>query len=166
MDLCGYIFQLRRLILGGTERTPGMTKVLFCHGLESGPHGSKYRALVAAGYDVIAPDCRGMMDLAQRVAIVAPILVAEKPLVVGSSFGGIVAILAALETRVKLPGMVLCAPALERANVPLETLVVPNPVTIIHGRNDTVIPIELVEVEDDHFLANCDEEILEALRTL
>jgi pimeloyl-ACP methyl ester carboxylesterase len=155
-----------------------MKTVLFCHGLESGPHGSKYRALVAAGYNVIAPDCRGMMDLAERVAIVAPILEAERPLVVGSSFGGIVAILAALQTGVKLPGMVLCAPALERAKVPLDTLVVPNPVTIIHGRHDDVIPIEvsrefarhqgcrLVEVEDDHFLANCDTEILEALRTL
>lgn len=150
-------------------------KVLFCHGLESGPHGSKYRALVAAGYEVLAPDCRGM-GLEERVALVAPILLAEKPLVVGSSFGGIVAILAALRTGVILPGLVLCAPALGRAEVPIKTLVVPFPVTIIHGLHDTVIPLELSQefafyqgcevrvVQDDHFLAKCDETIVGALR--
>jgi len=150
-------------------------KILFCHGLESGPHGSKYKALVAAGYTVVSPDCRGM-GLEERVAVVAPILEAEEALVVvGSSFGGVVAVLAALKTGKKLKGLVLCAPALGHAKVPLETLVVPFPVTVIHGTHDDVIPLEqslafaahqgcdLIEVNDDHFLSKCEETILAAV---
>jgi predicted esterase len=130
---------------------------------------------VAAGFDVIAPDCQGM-DLLERVAVVAPVLKATRPVVVGSSFGGIVAILAALQSGVTLPGMVLCAPALARAEIPLENLVVPFPVTIIHGLRDTVIPIalsrefarhqrrELIEVNDDHRLANSHAVMVHAAR--
>ena len=128
-----------------------------------------------AGFDVVAPDCQGM-NLLERVAVVAPVLKATRPVVVGSSFGGIVAILAALQTGVKLPGMVLCAPALARAEIALENLVVPFPVTIIHGLHDTVIPIalsrefaghqrcELIEVSDDHRLANSHAVMVHAAR--
>ena len=45
--------------------------VIFCHGLEGGPHGSKYQALVAAGLEVVAPDFQGQ-DLAARVATLSP----------------------------------------------------------------------------------------------
>jgi len=145
-------------------------KVLFCHGLESGPHGSKFVALEAAGYEVIAPDCRGM-NLAERVEVVTALLREHRPLVVGSSYGGVTAVLAAERAGVDLPGMVLCAPALERAEAPNEApdkLKALCPTAVVHGVHDDVIPMavserfvertgaKLVKVDDDHRLsASC-----------
>ena len=143
-------------------------KVLFLHGLESGPHGNKYQVLTLSGYDVIAPDFTDC-PLAARVRATVPLLVAYRPLVVGSSYGGLTAVLAAMRAKVELPGMILCAPALERDEEPNRPgeLNVACPTTIIHGTRDQIIPIEgtrrfiarnphvqLVEVDDGHRLAN------------
>ena len=70
-------------------------KVVFCHGLETGPVGTKSIALRKAGFDLTTPDFRGM-DLAQRVEKLESVL--ERlcnPIVVGSSCGGIAALCAA-----------------------------------------------------------------------
>lgn len=155
-------------------------KVLFCHGLESGPHGSKYRALKDAGLDVYSPDCRGM-NLAQRIEAISVLLV-EDMIVVGSSYGGIAAVRAAMNTPVRLRGMVLCAPALERRESPNERpgeLFVSAPVVIVHGAHDDVVPISvsrrflmrmwrrspqvevrLAEVNDGHRLRESHETIV------
>ena len=42
--------------------------IIFAHGLEGSPNGSKIRALREAGFDVIAPDFQGMV-LAERVIL-------------------------------------------------------------------------------------------------
>ena len=144
--------------------------ILFCHGLESGPVGRKSVALQGAGFEVIAPDCRGL-DLGARVRVYEAALVAaeQPPLLVGSSFGGIAGLLAALgaaDRGVVVPALVLLAPALQ---VPLgadaRSLAPPATTVIMHGTRDSVIPIEisrrfaeqhgvrLVEVDDDHRLA-------------
>jgi len=155
-------------------------RVLFCHGLESGPHGSKYQALCDAGHDVIAPDCRGL-SLRERVDVVVPILKELRPYVVGSSYGGITAVLAGMHAGVDLPRLVLCAPALERQEEPNTDpgkLRLVGPTIIIHGIEDDVIPIDvsrryalrtgarLVEVADGHRLAGSQAEILAALASL
>jgi pimeloyl-ACP methyl ester carboxylesterase len=155
-------------------------KVLWLHGLESGPFGSKYKALVAAGYDVIAPDLRGK-NLAERVVVAGALMEEHVPFVVGSSYGGITAVLAAKACSNPLPGMVLCAPALtftEAPMRPLEELAPPCRMTIVHGRNDDVIPVEvsrkyadmhgvpLIEVGDGHRLSESGSKIVEALRAI
>jgi pimeloyl-ACP methyl ester carboxylesterase len=148
---------------------PG-TKVVFCHGLESAPQGSKFRALVDAGYDVVAPDCQGLV-LLERVDLVRRVVLgyAEPPLLVGSSYGGLTAVVASAELAgrgVVVPGLILCAPALHLNEPPLDTtpLRVVAPTTIIHGTRDDVVPlsasrefssrheVELIEVDDDHRL--------------
>jgi pimeloyl-ACP methyl ester carboxylesterase len=147
---------------------PHPKTVLFLHGLESGPHGSKYLALCDAGHTVIAPDCRGM-SLCARVETAVPIMLEKRPFVVGSSYGGLT------------PGMVLCAPALERAEEPntdpseLQRVA---PTIIVHGTDDDVIPIEvsrryasrtgatLIEVDDGHRLAHSVRSILDSLDRL
>ena len=144
--------------------------ILFCHGLESGPVGRKSLALQRAGLEVIAPDCRGL-DLGARVRLYRDALLAAElpPLLVGSSFGGIAGLLAALgavQLGVVVPALVLLAPALQ---VPLgadaRSLAPPAATVIVHGTEDSVIPIEisrrfaeqhgvrLIEVDDDHRLA-------------
>jgi pimeloyl-ACP methyl ester carboxylesterase len=147
------------------------TKVVFCHGLESAPQGKKFRALVEAGYDVVAPDCQGLV-LLERVDLVRRVVqgYAEPPLLVGSSYGGLTALVAAAELAgrgIVVPGLVLCAPALDLSEPPVDTtpIRVVAPTTIIHGTRDDVVPIsvsrefasrhqvELIEVDDDHRLA-------------
>lgn len=39
---------------------PDATRVLYCAGAKANPHGARYQALVTAGYDVFAPDYRGL----------------------------------------------------------------------------------------------------------
>lgn len=121
------------------------------------------------------------MALKERVEVVAPLLKEFRPYVVGSSYGGITTVLAAMAAGVTLPGIVLCAPALERAEEPNtspETLALVGPTVIIHGTEDDVIPIEvsrryaartgatLIEVKDGHRLEASRDLILEAVRSL
>lgn len=162
--------------------------ILFAHGLESGPIGRKSQALVDAGYDVLAPDGRGL-ELAQRVerlvaALVGATPTSAPPLVVGSSFGGIAGLVAALvaaERGVVVRGLVLCAPALMLPPPPgtVERLRCPARTILVHGIRDEVIPIdvsrrfarehgaELREVDDDHGLGHAGlPVILAAVREL
>ena len=144
--------------------------VLFCHGLESAPHGAKYHALVDAGLEVIAPDCREK-DLAQRVALLSAAILEHQPrVVVGSSYGGIAGLLAslvALEQGQTIEGLLMCAPALALPD-PEGLEVVrrcPAPTVIIHAPADDVCPFaaseafaqahgaRLIAVEDDHRLS-------------
>jgi len=145
-------------------------KILWLHGKESGPFGSKYHALIDAGFDVVAPDLQDL-SLEARVAKVIPEL-QSRPFVVGSSMGGITAVLAARAYGGPLPGLLLCAPAFRLSIEPLSALGLKSPVTIIHGRRDDLVPIEdareyarqhgatLVEVDDGHRLAESLERIV------
>lgn len=150
-------------------------EILFAHGLESGPHGRKYQALVAAGHRVVAPDGRGLdlagrVDLLQRAIVEIDVRSGRPPFVVGSSFGGLAGLLAALvaaDDGTVVAGLLLCAPALGLPLPPAldRPLRPPAPTTILHGRGDDVLPIagsrdfaaaqglRLVEVDDDHRLA-------------
>jgi pimeloyl-ACP methyl ester carboxylesterase len=99
--------------------------VIFCHGLESSPHGRKYQALLEAGLSPISPDFQGQ-DLAARVATLLPVLRAhDDAVVVGSSYGGITALCAAIqhvEAGGRIHGLLLCAPALLRFEPPADRM--------------------------------------------
>jgi pimeloyl-ACP methyl ester carboxylesterase len=155
--------------------------IIFCHGLESHPHGRKYEYLTRAGLDVRAPDFQGLA-LADRVAALEPILAeADKPLVIGSSYGGATALCAAIRHRERggdLTALILCAPALGRSEPPLDSmdLYAPVPTVILHGTRDDVVPIEvsrnlaardpnvkLIELDDVHDLSGSLPELLGAV---
>lgn len=158
--------------------------IIFCHGLESGPHGRKYQALVAAGFSVVAPDGRGQA-LAARVEALAPVLRASADAVlVGSSYGGLTALCGAVqhvEAGGSVRGLLLCAPALLRREPPADgmRLYPPARTIILHGTRDEVVPpsvseafaaehpeVQLVLLDDDHALASSLESILAATRCL
>ena len=152
--------------------------ILFCHGLESEPIGRKSQGLIDLGYEVIAPDCQGK-DLAERVEIIVAALREAKPtpVVVGSSFGGIaglVASIVAAREGVTIPGLVLCAPALQLPPPPGTTddLTPPCETVAVHGTRDDIISIDIVrtwakqhdvpmiEVDDVHSLPDAGFEAI------
>ncbi|MBN2644453.1 MAG: hypothetical protein JXR59_03145 [Desulfuromonadaceae bacterium] len=138
-------------------------QLVFLHGLETGPYGTKYQALTQMFGVVISPDCEGVRDPQQRLTIIRRILAQEAGpfLVVGSSAGGLMALLLQ-QVEPRVAGLVLCAPALHIPQAAsLSSSGLP-PTVVIHGRQDSVVPITssrcfgapLIEVDDEHGLNN------------
>jgi pimeloyl-ACP methyl ester carboxylesterase len=151
-----------------------IVQVVFLHGLETGPHGAKWRALSAVLAGVIAPDCEGVMDIEERLSVVERALAGKGDLLlVGSSFGGLAAVLFASRHPDRVRGCVLCAPAVHRtAAAGVEWL--PAETVIIHGRDDEVVPLREVEafarrfpwarllvVDDGHRLARSHDVLVD-----
>jgi pimeloyl-ACP methyl ester carboxylesterase len=75
---------------------------------------------------------------------------------VGSSFGGLMATLFAMENEGRVDRLVLLAPAINLlwfTSCPINPLSIP--VWIYHGRNDEVIPIGAVEQMADTYFSHC-----------
>jgi pimeloyl-ACP methyl ester carboxylesterase len=144
------------------------------------------QALRAAGFEVEAPDFQGM-NLAARVDKLTRLLKnrASRPLLVGSSYGGITALCAAVilaQEGHDCGPLLLCAPALGIAESPATDLELSPPglVRILHGTKDDVVPIEvsrriaqahpdkvsLLELDDDHRLSKSLALIVEEARKL
>lgn len=148
----------------------------FFHGLESGPHGSKYQSLEQA-FGVFSPDFQGM-DIWERLQkIELETRQMRELIVVGSSYGGLLAALLYSQAPERFKGLVLMAPALHHpAAEQVERL--PAEAVVIHGREDTVVPLEAVRqkcnalgvditvVEDDHGLYASRPLMVEAVREL
>ncbi|TFG87520.1 MAG: alpha/beta fold hydrolase [Chromatiales bacterium] len=147
-----------------------MSTVCFSHGQESGPWGTKIRALAEiareAGHGVESLDYQGITDPQLRARKLCAWCRAQPApaILVGSSMGGYVALAAASEAGAA--GLFLMAPALY---VPgYEAIPVPPPpscrITIVHGWQDDVLPwsgstrygersgARVVLVPDDHRL--------------
>ncbi len=120
--------------------------VLFSHGQESGPWGTKITALAQdakdAGLAVDSIDYRGMADPAERARkLIARMRnFSEEILLVGSSMGGYVAVAAAQQQPAA--GLFLMAPALAVPGWPKLGETVSAPAFIVHGWQDDIVPIE------------------------
>ena len=162
--------------------------IIFAHGLEGSPNGSKIRALRNAGFDVVAPDFQGMV-LAERVDLLHEICLeyaSQQPVLAGSSYGGLTAAIVAMRMPDAFRGLLLCAPALHLAEPPVDdetVLIAPNGLKtiIIHGLEDDIVPIscsieyasrssnEIVafhQVDDGHRLAESHRKIIDAAQLL
>lgn len=158
--------------------------IVFAHGLEGAPQGTKIRALQAAGLQVIAPDGRGL-PLAERIAGIEEATRAGGFILAGSSYGGLAATWLAVEHPERFVGLLLCAPALHFCEPPVddpEQLVIPTglPTHILHGVHDEIVPIGvserlversgahvvLEEVHDGHRLADSLGPLVAAARHL
>jgi alpha-beta hydrolase superfamily lysophospholipase len=151
-------------------------RILFLHGLESGPHGGKFQALKAIFGDIISPDCSGITHEQQRLEIILNCIAKDKDpyLVVGSSMGGLMALLLQQQVPHQVAAMVLCAPALNwPAAKGLDFHSLP-PTQVIHGIHDDIVPHSvslpfdkrLLLVDDDHRLTNSLPHILTAVFNL
>jgi pimeloyl-ACP methyl ester carboxylesterase len=119
--------------------------VIFSHGKESGPWGSKIQRLAAAArslrWDVESLDYTGMDDPDARVPLLANRLAHEiKPVVlVGSSMGGYVSTVVAMNRPVS--GLFLLAPALFMPGYAVQDYApLSCPIAVVHGWRDDVIP--------------------------
>jgi hypothetical protein len=145
-----------------TARNP--LRVLFIHGLEGSPRGTK-AVFLAERFDATTP-AMNTGSFPESLATQVAALDALRPaVVVGSSFGGAVAV-ELLRQGAWAGPTVLLAPAAAKlglANRLPEGL----PITVVHGLRDDIIPLDdsralaatgspdlvrLIEVDDDHRL--------------
>jgi alpha/beta superfamily hydrolase len=150
-------------------RLTALRHICFSHGQESGPWGTKIRALAdvarAAGWSVESLDYQGLTDPQARVAKLTAYCRSQAgPIALaGSSLGGYVA--AAVAAQLPARGLFLLAPALYVPGFEAYLPAPPScPATIVHGWRDDVVPwegsvkfaersrIRLMLVDGDHRL--------------
>jgi len=124
-----------------------MTKVIFSHGKESGPWGSKIKRLAqtakALGFEVDSIDYQGISSPEDRVEkLLAYVTNESEPYIyVGSSMGGYVALVAAESTNPV--GIFLLAPALFMEGYQHQEYLAPhNYIEVVHGWSDAIVPVE------------------------
>lgn len=158
-----------------------MTTVVFSHGQESGPWGTKIRAMAELvkelGCSAVSIDYQGIADPAERVqkCVRECANLNDGIVLVGSSMGGHVATAAA--EQVGAIGLFVLAPAYYMEGYEDLTPAPPKiPVYIVHGWHDDVVPVEnsiryarncgatLYLVDGDHRLTANIDEINEYLR--
>ena len=151
-------------------------RLCFLHGLDSSPMGTKSRLLKQHYPQCLIPSLPP--DIHKRFQIVEKSIV-EPAFIIGSSLGGLTALMLAMKHPKTVKSLLLLAPAVgctdkslfssEQKKI-LDTVYIPAgiPSVIIAGINDDVIPlasiramvgrspdpenIELIEVDDDHNL--------------
>ena len=121
--------------------------VMFSHGQESGPWGTKINVMAETvrdmGCEADSVDYQGIADPSERVAkLIEYCKPLTSPLVlVGSSMGGHVATAAA--DSVSAVGLFVLAPAYYMEGYDDLTPPAPKiPISIVHGWNDDVVPVE------------------------
>lgn len=123
--------------------------IIFSHGKESGPWGSKITALSDLakdhGHTTESIDYSGIFDPEVRVSMLSQRLeeIDQPVLLVGSSMGGYTSICNADHPLVER--LFLLAPALylNSSEYKKQKHSVAKPVTIVHGWSDDIVPFEL-----------------------
>jgi len=142
------------------------TVLIFIHGRESSSRGFKATMLRGLFPGILTPDFTGSLE--KRMAQLVPILADGADwTIIGSSFGGLMAVLFTCQHPQQVRKLILLAPALtwpsfaDRTSAPISV-----PTVVYHGRRDTVVPLEPVRalcervftdltfhaVDDDHRL--------------
>jgi predicted esterase len=153
-----------------------MTTVIFSHGQESGPWGTKIRAMAdvvrGMGCEVDSVDYQGIADPAERAQkLISECQGIDDTLVLaGSSMGGHVATAAA--DTLQAAGLFVLAPAYYMPGYEELTPSPPGlPICIVHGWRDDVVPVansirfaklcnaELHVLDGDHRLTENIDEI-------
>lgn len=121
--------------------------VVFSHGQESGPWGTKIRVMADTvrklGCETDSVDYQGIADPSERVAKLIEYCepLVEPLVLVGSSMGGHVATAAA--DSVNAVGLFVLAPAYYMEGYEDLTPSAPKiPISIVHGWNDDIVPVE------------------------
>jgi alpha-beta hydrolase superfamily lysophospholipase len=124
---------------------PAKDPIIFIHGQESSSQGTKGLHFRKHFPEMIIPDFVG--DLQGRMAELNEILLNKRRItVIGSSLGGLMAALYTFQNQDGIKKLILLAPALnlsEFSSHLSETLSLP--VCVFHGKNDELIPAQLIQ---------------------
>jgi pimeloyl-ACP methyl ester carboxylesterase len=134
---------------------------VFIHGLESSSQGTKGRFFRARFPDMIMEDYSGLFH--HRMEQLAAFLAGKIDLIlVGSSFGGLMAASYASLHEEYVKKLILLAPALHLdAYEPYAHKKLLMPVDIFHGSRDEVVPLAAVRKIAKQVYANCAFTVLE-----
>jgi pimeloyl-ACP methyl ester carboxylesterase len=137
-----------------------MTRV-FIHGLESSSRGAKGVFFRERYTDMIIEDFIGPLE--ERMKKLNRILKgAEDLILVGSSFGGLMAAIYACENENRVKKLILLAPALHIVDLsPCLSRKVQIPVSLFHGRQDDVVPPAPVEAIARRIFARLDYRLVD-----
>jgi pimeloyl-ACP methyl ester carboxylesterase len=139
----------------------------FLHGLDSSGRGTKGRFFARNFPKVVCPDFSG--PLPDRLGQLKKLCQNEQQLIlIGSSFGGLMATCFAAEHHSKIIRLILLAPALNFDDYHPPARKLPIPTLLVIGKDDTVTPADIVVPlaeatfasletrieEDDHLLHN------------
>jgi predicted esterase len=137
-----------------------MTTVIFSHGQESGPWGTKIQAMAetvkSIGCESDSIDYQGIADPTDRVnKLIAECRdIDDRLVLVGSSMGGHVATAAA--ASLNAAGLFVLAPAFFMEGHEDLTPTAPDiPICIVHGWDDDIVPVE----NSIRFAALCKAEL-------
>jgi len=146
---------------------------IFIHGLESSNQGAKAVYFRERFPGMIIPNFTG--ELSERMDKLGGILQERSGItLVGSSFGGLMASLFAMDDETRVERLILLAPAINYLDSSgYWTKRITTPVIIYHGTKDDVIPLNASQnaaekyfsslvfnrVDDDHFLRRTFETI-------
>ena len=139
---------------------------IFIHGLDSSNKGTKSVFFRETFPDMLIPTFVG--TLPERLKKLDGVLSGKSDIrIVGSSFGGLMGTLFAMDNESGVKSLILLAPAIHVIrHAPVKPRKISIPVSIYHGTEDEVIPLKEVEkvagffftnltfhkVRDDHFL--------------
>ncbi len=147
-----------------------MPNIIFIHGLESSGHEFKGRLLKSAIPGILTPDFKEfdkkilIYDLFEyRMRELRSILKEKTPwTLIGSSLGGLMAAIAALEDPNKVCQLVLLAPfLLSRKLKPRMYKPIDIPVIAYHGKNDTVVRYKMARERAKIFFTNLKYNIVD-----
>lgn len=146
---------------------------IFIHGLESNNQGTKAVYFRKNFPGMLTPNFPGPLD--ERMEKLQTVLSGQSEiLLVGSSFGGLMASIFAMENEPRVKRLILLAPAINLMEFSAyRDRQIQTPVHIYHGRQDEVISLEGVRevalqvfsdlsfhaVDDDHYLHKTFEKI-------
>ncbi|MCU0594927.1 MAG: alpha/beta hydrolase [Desulfobacterota bacterium] len=146
---------------------------MFIHGLESNNQGTKAVYFRKHFPGMLTPNFPGSLD--ERMTSLRALLSGKNDIIlVGSSFGGLMASIYAMENEASMKKLILLAPAINLMEFsPYRERTLCVPVHLYHGRQDDVIPLEDVRsvshqvfpdltfhaVDDDHYLHKTFEKI-------
>lgn len=141
------------------------TTTYFLHGLDSSGKGTKGRFFTKNFPHILCPDFEG--SLQKRLQQLETLCKYQQQLIlIGSSFGGLMATCYATSHPEKITRLILLAPALNFENYQPPDVPLRIPTLLVVGKNDTVTPanivsslaketftgIEIRVADDDHML--------------
>lgn len=129
--------------------------IIFLHGYQSSNQGDKAVLLRKIFLEILIPNFTG--DLDERMKKLNTILPGKSNLcIIGSSFGGLMAVLYTIAHINDVSRLILLAPALCEPFIP-ESFDIPPiniPIMIIQGKNDEIVPIQPVKDFAKKFFTN------------